>query len=72
MGAEQIIGMAISNGIFATLFVFLLFYVLKDARAREKKYCDTIKELTHHLGDRLEEIGKEIGTIKTKIDKINL
>lgn len=46
MLAEQIVTMAISNGIFAVLFVFLLFYQLKDSARREKKYQDTIKTLS--------------------------
>ncbi|MGI5842289.1 MAG: BhlA/UviB family holin-like peptide [Christensenellales bacterium] len=43
---DQIMGMAISNGIFAALFVFLFFYQLKDSAKREKKYQETIKSLT--------------------------
>ena len=43
---DQTMGMAISNGIFAALFVFLFFYQLKDSAKREKKYQETIKSLT--------------------------
>ena len=39
---EKIFTMAISNGIFACLFVALLVYELKDSRTREKKYQKTI------------------------------
>ncbi|MDR1939385.1 MAG: bacteriocin, partial [Clostridiales bacterium] len=35
--------MAVANGIFAVLFVALLLYILKDGRAREQKYQETIK-----------------------------
>ncbi len=49
MLAEQIVTMAIGNGIFAVLFVFLLFYQLKDSARREKKYQDTIKSLSKSI-----------------------
>lgn len=49
MLAEQIITMAIGNGIFAVLFVFLLFYQLKDSAKREKKYQDTINSLSKSI-----------------------
>lgn len=49
MLVEQIVTMAIGNGIFAVLFVFLLFYQLKDSSKREKKYQDTIKSLSKSI-----------------------
>ncbi|MBQ7351613.1 MAG: hypothetical protein IJW59_01930 [Clostridia bacterium] len=47
---EQIVNMAISNGLFAVMFLGLLIYQLKDSRTREKKYQETILK----LGDSLE------------------
>jgi hypothetical protein len=46
---EEAIGMAVSNGIFAVLFVALLLYILKDGKARESKYQETIKRLSSAL-----------------------
>ena len=47
---QDIINIVISNGIFATLFVGLLMYLLKDSSKREKKYTDTISSLNKNLG----------------------
>ena len=46
---EQIINLAISNGLFAVLFLALLIYQLRDSRNREKRYQDTIVKLGHAL-----------------------
>jgi hypothetical protein len=46
---EETIGMAVSNGIFAVLFVALLLHILKDGKARESKYQETIKQLSSAL-----------------------
>jgi hypothetical protein len=46
---EEAIGMAVSNGIFAVLFVALLLHILKDGKAREYKYQETIKQLNFAL-----------------------
>ena len=35
---EEILNLAISNGLWAVLFLMLLVYVLKDSRRREIKY----------------------------------
>lgn len=59
--AEQIMTMAISNGLFAALFVFLFFYQLKDSAKRERKYQATIKSLSKSLevvGDISENVVK--------------
>lgn len=49
---EQIISLVVANGIFAVLFCGLLVYELKDSRAREGKYMQTIRV----LGDRLQTL----------------
>ena len=63
---EQIISMVISNGIFATLFVGLFFYQLKDSRRREEKYQKTIDDLTVHL-DIIEDVKEDVEELKTII-----
>ena len=42
---EEIIKLAVSNGIFAVLFCCLLIYQLKDSAKREQKYQETIDGL---------------------------
>jgi NO-binding membrane sensor protein with MHYT domain len=68
---EQIFNMALSNGIWATLFVGLLVFQLKDSGKREKKYQDTIKELSLHLGV-VNDIKEEVQEMKTYILKRKL
>ena len=47
-------------GIFAALFVWLLFYVLKENSKREEKYQDCIKTLSETLKSELCEIKEEL------------
>ncbi len=65
---EQIIGMVIGNGIFASLFVYLFWYQLKDSRRREDKYQKTIEDLTVHL-DVIEEVKEDINELKELVLK---
>ena len=63
---NDILSVVVSNGIFATLFVFLFFYQLKDSAKREKAYQKTITELTEHL-DMIEEVKEEVKELQTLI-----
>lgn len=63
---ESLIEIAISNGIFAGLFVWLLFYTLKDSRKREEKYLKVIDKLSTQL-DLLEEVKEDVDSIKKQI-----
>ena len=60
---QDILNIIISNGIFAILFVSLLFIQIKD---REEKYQDAIKRLSHHL-DIVEDIKEDIKEMKKVI-----
>ena len=72
---QEILNIVISNGIFATLFVLLLAYLLKDSSKREQKYSDTIKNLSDNLDKALnlenesEEIKEQISKTSEKLDK---
>ena len=44
---EEIFKLAVSNGIFAVMFLGLLIYQLKDSGRREKKYQDTLEKLSN-------------------------
>lgn len=48
---EEILNLAISNGIWAVLFLLLLIYQLKDSREREVKYQKTISSLSGSLSE---------------------
>ena len=63
---NEIISVVVSNGIFATLFVFLFFYQLKDSSKREKAYQETIENLTQHL-QIIEDVREEVTELKQHI-----
>ena len=67
---NEIFNLAISNGIFACLFVALLVYVLKDSRKREAKYQNTIDILANKLSI-VDEIKEDVTEIKKKINHFN-
>lgn len=60
---EQIVNLAVSNGLFAVLFLGLLVYQLKDSRTREKKYQDTIMQLGDAL-DVVKSVKEDVEEIK--------
>ena len=60
---QTILNAAGKEYIFAVLFIFLLFYVLKKNEIREGKLEDIIKILS-------EDVQKEIGCLNTKVDGI--
>ena len=60
---EQIFNLAISNGLFAVLFLGLLIYQLKDSRSREKRYQETIARLGTAL-DIVQSVKSDVEEIK--------
>lgn len=68
---NEVFSSAITNGIFATLFVALLIYELKDSRKRETKYQNTIESLSTKL-NTVDEIKQDVSEIKEQINKIPL
>lgn len=60
---NDVFNIAISNGIFAVMFVALLVYVLKDSRKRENKYQNIIDILSIKL-NTVEEIKQDVSEIK--------
>lgn len=65
---DNIFNVAISNGIFAALFVALLVYELKDSRKRETKYQNTIENLSSKLST-VDEIKQDVSEIKECLKK---
>ncbi len=60
---EEILKLAIGQGLWATLFVVLLFYVLRTNEKREKQLRCIIDKLTDKLGV-LDNIEKSVEEIK--------
>ena len=65
---EQIVNLAISNGLFAVLFLGLLVYQLKDSRTREQKYQMTIEKLGNSI-EIVKQVKEDVEDIKDKINQ---
>ena len=65
---EQIVNLAISNGLFAVLFLGLLVYQLKDSRTSEQKYQMTIEKLGNSL-EIVKQVKEDVEDIKDKINQ---
>ncbi len=68
---NQVIELAINNGIWAVLFVLLLIYQLKDSKSREKKYQDTIYSLNSSL-TVVKDVKKDVVEIKGNVEQISV
>lgn len=64
----EIITLIAKSGVWAVLFVSLLYYVLYDARRRENKYQSIIDKLSDKL-DSVEEIKVNVEEIKVNCKK---
>lgn len=65
---QQIVDLAISNGLWAVLFLFLLIFVLKDANKREKKYQDIIEKLGANI-EIIKDVQEDVKDIKLSLEK---
>lgn len=59
----EIVKLAASQGLWAVLFVALLFYVLKHNEKREERLMTCLEKLTQDVGD----IKDDISELKSKI-----
>ena len=73
---EQLLGVAVEQGIWALLFVFLLLYILKKQEARDKiqeerehNYQDLLSELSKKF-DIVSNIREDVSEIKDRLKKI--
>lgn len=62
----EIIKLAASQGIFAVLFVALLFYVLRHNEKREERLLSCLEKLT----SQYEGLSHDVGEIKTDIEDL--
>ncbi len=65
---SELVKTVISNGIFAMLFVYLLFYILKDSQKREDAYRKTIDELAEHLS-AIEDVKEDVAQLKDYLER---
>lgn len=67
---EEILSLAVNNGLLPALFVALLIYVLRDTSRREKQY-QIIEEENRSIIARLAEGFRIVSEIKIVTDEIN-
>ena len=65
---NEILDLAIKNGLWAVLFLGLFIFVIRDSSLREKKYQQTIKDLTENLGI-VKNIKEDVDEIKEYVYK---
>lgn len=65
---EEILKAALESGLWAVLFCVLLLYQLRDGRARESKYRETIASLIDKL-NVLEEVRQGVDETLTVLRK---
>ena len=63
---NEILLMIAKRGVFAVLFVLLLFYVLKYSRYREQNYQKLVNTLTKELGAVM-DIDQDVKEIITQV-----
>ncbi len=66
---EKIFNLAISNGIWAVLFLALLVFQLNDSKKRETKYQQTIETLGRSL-EVVNDVKEDVEEIKHQLQSI--
>ena len=64
---DDLIQLAVGQGLGYALFVFLLIYVLKTTGEREKRYQDLLDTLAEKF-NVVEDIKDDVKEIKSKMD----
>ncbi|NFG24124.1 UviB-like protein [Clostridium botulinum] len=65
---DELMKMALSQGLGYALFVFLLLYVLKTTGERENKYQNLLDALAEKF-NVVEDIKEDVREIRSKIEK---
>ena len=68
---SEIIKAAIAQGLWAVLFVVMLFYVLRTSGEREKRLIDALDKLSEKFGV-LEDVKSGVERIERRLDSAGL
>ena len=66
---DEIMNLAISNGLWAVLFVILFLYQINSSAKRELKYQNVIDKLSNSLG-LIKNIDQNVKSVTKDLDKI--
>ena len=58
-----ILELALRRGVWAALYIYLFFRMLKESAAREERYQDTIDSLSGDIQEGIERIQETLGTL---------
>lgn len=59
----KILELAISQGLWAALYIYLFFRMLKENKAREDRYQSTIDRLSGNIENGIEKIQRQLENI---------
>lgn len=59
----KLLEMAVSQGIWAVLYIYLFLRMLNENKAREDRYQETIKDLSMHIYRDVERIVMELDDV---------
>lgn len=59
-GVSQILELALQQGIWAALYIYLFFRMLKENKEREERYQETIDHLSVKIEKGIEDIKKSV------------
>lgn len=63
-GISKILELAIGQGIWAVLYIYLFFRMLKENKEREDRYQATIDRLSGNIEDGIEKIQQKLDNIE--------
>ena len=64
-GLSTILELAVSQGIWAVLYIYLFFRMLKENKEREERYQYTIDRLSTNIKTGIEKIQDQLETISS-------
>ena len=66
---ENILELALNNGLWAVLFVLLFFYQLSDSKKRERKYISLINQLATDV-TIIKKVDKQLSVVSGNVLEI--
>ena len=68
-GISQLIELAVSQGIWAALYIYLFFRMLKENKEREDRYQQTIDRLSGNIEKGIDDIRDTLETMSAVHEK---
>lgn len=62
-GISKILELGVSQGIWAALYIYLFFRMLRENKAREDRYQETIDRLSDNIEGGIERIQEKLDSM---------